>query len=721
MQRTAVGLWIFVLVLTLAAQNPSGLQPVSAHPYFVANITGFRDVVRERDLEHRFLAVPDLQRAREHLRFLSSAPHPAGSVEDRATAEYVAQRFREAGLETEIRPYRVWMNTPGELSVDVIAPDRAVIHGPTRERVDGDPYQDDPRISVPYNAYAPSGDVTADVVYANYGRPEDIKMLQGMHIDIRGKILLVRYGENYRGVKSFVAQQYGAAGVLMYSDPVDDGFYRGDVYPRGPWRPATAVERGSIQYGFEYSGDPTTPGYASDPDLPESKRVKPASADDMPRVPTAPISYHDAEPILRTLAGAQTPREWQGALPFTYHVGPGPVRVHLRIQQHYGYVTIWDVIGKVRGTRWPDQTVIAGNHRDAWVFGATDPGSGTAAMLETVHGVGALLKSGWRPERTIVFASWDAEEQGLIGSTEWAEGNEAALAHAVAYFNVDIGASGPDFHAAASGALRGFVREVAVAVPSPKGGTVYDAWSGGRAALHRVSSRPDPATEPPVDNLGAGSDYTPFIQHLGVPSTDIRSVGSYGVYHSAFDNFAWYTRFADPTFEYTREMAQFLGVEVLRMAGADVLPYDYEQYGREIEGYLDTLRSSAERELGNDSSDFAAAVQSARRFTQAGARINPLEKAADASDLNERLIAAERALLLPNGLPGRSWYRHIIYAPGQFSGYSAQALPGVSAALEHENSQLARRQLAALAAALDRAAEVLEGPTAPTILARNRR
>jgi len=718
MQRTAAGLLIFFLVLTLAAQNPAGLQSVSAHPVSVATITGFRDVARERELERRFLAVPDTKLAREHLHFLTSAPHPAGSVEDRATAEYVAQRFREAGLETEIRPYRVWMNTPGELSVDVIAPGRAVVHGPTRERVDGDPYQDDARISVPYNAYGPSGNVTADVVYANYGRPEDIKALQDMHVDIRGKILLVRYGENYRGVKSFVAQQYGAAGVLIYSDPVDDGFYRGDVYPRGPWRPATAVERGSIQYGFEYSGDPTTPGFASDPNLPESKRVAPGA--DMPRIPTAPISYHDAEPILRALAGSQTPREWQGALPFTYHVGPGPVRVHLGIQQHYGYVVIWDVIGKVRGTRWPDQVVIAGNHRDAWVFGAADPGSGTAAMLETVHGVGALLKSGWRPERTIVFASWDAEEQGLIGSTEWAEGNEAALGHAVAYFNVDIGASGPDFHAAASGALRDFVREVATAVPSPKGGTVYDSWSGNRsAALHRVSNRPD--AEPSVDNLGAGSDYTPFIQHLGVPSTDIRSVGPYGVYHSAFDNFAWYTRFADPTFEYTREMAQFLGVEVLRMAGADILPYGYEQYGYEIESYLDALRSTAEQALGDDASDFAAAAQAARHLTLAGARMTPLQRRAATSDLNERLIAAERALLLPNGLPGRSWYRHVIYAPAQFSGYSAQTLPGVAAALERGNSQLARQQLAALAAALDRAAEALDGPSTPTILARNHR
>lgn len=721
MQRTAGGLLIFCLVLTLAAQNVA-LQ--AANSGGVVAITGFRDASRELELERRFLAIPDPQRAREHLRFLTSAPHLAGTVEDRKTAEYVAQRFRDAGLETEIRPYKVWMNTPGELSVDVIAPNRPIVHGPTREHADGDPYENDARIAVPFNAYAPSGDVVADVVYANYGRPEDMRALEEMHVDVRGKILLVRYGENYRGVKSFVAQQYGAAGVLMYSDPVDDGFYRGEVYPRGPWRPATAVERGSIQYGFEYSGDPTTPGFASDPDLPEAKRVAPERANDMPRVPTAPVSAHDAAPILRALAGAQTPREWQGALPFTYHVGPGPVRVHLRIQQHYGYVTIWDVIGKVRGTRWPDQVVIAGNHRDAWVFGAADPGSGTAAMLETVRGIGALLKTGWRPERTIVFASWDAEEQGLIGSTEWAEGNEAALAHAVAYFNIDIGASGPDFHAAASGTLREFVREVARSVPSPRGGTVYDQWSGGhgRPEVRRASAR-ERDSEVAVDNLGAGSDYTPFIQHLGVPSTDIRSIGPYGVYHSAFDNFAWYTRFADPTFEYTREMARMLGLEVLRMAQAEVLPYDYEQYGQEIENYVESLRAPAERFLGEGSPEYAAALDASRGLSRAGARAMTWQRVAAGTlpAFNENLIAAERSFLLRGGLPGRAWYRHLIYAPGQFSGYSAQALPGVNTALEHGNPQLARQQLAALAAALNHAAELLEDVSdSPTILARAR-
>jgi N-acetylated-alpha-linked acidic dipeptidase len=715
--RRAAGLLIFCLVLTLGAQNTAAPNATAA-----VVMTGFHDSAREVELERRFLAVPDPQRAREHLRFLTSAPHLAGTVEDLKTAEYVAQRFREAGLDTEIRPFKVWMNMPGELSVDVIAPNRPVVHGPTREHVDGDAYQNDARVGVPFNAYSPSGDVVADVVYANYGRPEDIRALQEMHVDVRGKILLVRYGENYRGVKSFVAQQYGAAGVLMYSDPVDDGFYRGEVYPHGPWRPATAVERGSIQYGFEYSGDPTTPGFASDPELPDSKRVAPERANDMPRVPTAPISAHDAAPILRAMAGSQTPREWQGALPFTYHVGPGPVRVHLRITQQYGYVTIWDVIGRIRGTRWPEQMVLAGNHRDAWVFGAADPGSGTAAMLETVRGVGALLKTGWRPERTIVFASWDAEEQGLIGSTEWAEQNEAELAHAVAYFNIDIGASGPDFHAAASGTLRDFVRDVTRSVPSPRGGTIYDAWSGSdRAEVRRASTQHAP--QPAVDNLGAGSDYTPFIQHLGIPSTDIRSIGPYGVYHSAFDNFAWFTHFADPTFEYTRAMARVLGLEVLRMAQADVLPYDYEQYGREIESYVESLRSPAERMLGEGSPELDAAMQAARRLSRSGARAMSGQRVAGmASPFNENLVAAERALLLRGGLPGRAWYRHIIYAPGQFSGYSAEALPGVSAALEHGNAQLARQQLVALAAALNRAAELLEAaPENPIFLARNHR
>ena len=374
------------------------------------SITGFRDAAGEREVEERFMAVPDPKLAEEHLRILTEAPHIAGSPEDKATAEYVAKKFREAGLDTETVEYKVWLNYPAEIRVDMTAPAGVEMHGPVREHVDGDPFQDDPRDVTPYNGMSPSGDAEAEVIYANYGTPADFDKLKQMNIDVRGKIVIVRYGENFRGVKAFVAQERGAAGVILYSDPKDDGYYRGDAYPKGPWRPASGVQRGSIGFMFQFAGDPTSPGVASTPALPDSKRVSPADSEQLPKIPVTPLSYADASPILEHLGGPLSPREWQGALPFTYHIGPGPAKVKMHLKQDYQFRTIWDVIGKVRGTSSPDEWVVAGNHRDAWVYGAVDPNSGTAAMLETVHGLGELLKSGWKPRRTIVIGSWDAED-----------------------------------------------------------------------------------------------------------------------------------------------------------------------------------------------------------------------------------------------------------------------------------------------------------------------
>src|SRR5437868_2092114 len=439
-------------------------------------ITGFRDSAGESALESRFLAVPDPKLAEAHLKTLTQAPHIAGSPEDRATAEYVASKFREAGLETDVVEYKVWMNYPQEISVDLTAPAGVTMHGPTREHVDGDPYQDDARVVMPYNGMSPSGDVEADVVYANYGSPEDFKRLDDLKVDVRGKIVLVRYGQNFRGVKTYVAQEHGAAGVIIYSDPADDGWKKGDKYPKGPWRPDTGVQRGSIGYMFEFAGDPTTPGVASVPTLPESERVPPEKSAQLAKIPTTPLSYHDAWPILEHLGGPDSPRDWQGALPFTYHMGAGPVKVKMHLKQDYQFRTIWDVIGTVRGSESPAEWVVAGNHRDAWVYGAVDPNSGTAAMLEAVHGIGELLKSGWKPKRTLVFGSWDAEELGLIGSTDWGEQHASDLASAAAYFNVDVAVSGPKFAASSVPSLKQFIRDVAKVVPSPKGGTVYDVW-----------------------------------------------------------------------------------------------------------------------------------------------------------------------------------------------------------------------------------------------------
>lgn len=710
------------ILVVLAAALLGGWQaPQSANAY-PATPLGFRDFSRQQQIEKQFLQVPDPKLAQEHLRTLTAVPHIAGSPEDRATADYVAEKFREAGLDTQIVEYRVWMNRPTETSVDVTDPPAARHHGPTREHVNGDPYQDDPRVVVPMNGSSASGDVQAEVVYANYGRPEDYKKLEDLHIDVRGKIVLVRYGENYRGVKALVAQEHGAAAQIIYSDPIDDGYFKGDAYPQGPWRPATGVQRGSIGYMMFFPGDPTTPGVASVPDLPPSQRIAPEQSAAQPKIASVPISYYDAQPILQYLTGPDVPHGWQGALPFTYHVGPGPVKVHLHLKQDYQYRPIWDVIGTIRGAENPDEWVVAGNHRDAWVYGAVDPNSGTAAMLETVHGIGTLLKSGWKPKRTLVFGSWDAEEEGLIGSTEWAEQHAGELQNADAYFNMDVGVSGSHFGASSVPSLKQFIRDLSKAVPSPSGQPLYDVWKEQKKeqqaeqrenpALAGEQQRPPaaPSADVPVGDLGSGSDYTAFLQHLGVPATDISSTGSYGVYHSVFDNFAWFTKFGDPTFVYEQEMARVFGLEALRMADADVLPYDYENYGREIVDYVEKAQKKSAEKWGSRAPNFGPALDAARRLQSAGtaALAKQQDAKADAAAINSALRATEHALLLPDGLPGRPWFKHAIYAPGRYTGYAAVVIPGVNEAIDANDEATAERQLAALTDALNRAAAQLQ-------------
>jgi N-acetylated-alpha-linked acidic dipeptidase len=525
--------------------------------------------------------------------------------------------------------------------------------------------------------------------------------------------VLARYGSNFRGVKVYLAEQRGAAGVLIYSDPQDDGYYKGDAYPIGPWRPETGVQRGSVQYLFKYAGDPETPGVASTLDLPDSARIKDfvGPNGNQPGIISIPLSYHDAAPILQALKGPGVPQGWQGALPFRYHLGPGGVKVHLVSDQDYQRRVIWDVIGKIKGSEYPDDWVVAGNHRDAWVYGAVDPSSGTAAMLESVHGIGALIAQGWRPKRTIVFCSWDAEEEGLVGSTEWVEQHAQPLQQAVAYFNMDVGVSGPDFSASAVPSLKEFVRDVTRAVPSPMGGTVYQEWRLNHPSdgEHRTANEKLPPEEVRVGDLGSGSDFTPFLQHVGVPSTDVGSSGPYGVYHSTFDDFAWFTQNADPHFIYLQQMARVFGLEALRMADADVLPYDYVTYAREISEYLDAARKKAP-EAGLNSLDFAPAEAAAGRLANAARKVQILETAAsgDLARLNIALRQAETAFISPAGLPNRPWYRHTIFAPGEFTGYSAVVIPGVNEAIDAHDPSLAAAQLIVLTEALDRATRALD-------------
>ncbi len=711
-RRLLVAPLVLVAVFSFQAQHCTAQSSKApAAPAAPKQVFGYKDFSKEAGIEEKFLAVPNATLAGEHLKTLTAEPHIASSPEDRKTAEYVAEKFRAAGLDTEIVPYRVLMNQPKEVKVEAFDTEgKQLMSGPTREDVNGDPFDKDPRVVMPFNGSSGSGDVTAEAVYANYGRLEDFDELAKQKIDLHGKIVVVRYGGNFRGVKVYIAEQRGAIGVIIYSDPQDDGYYKGDPYPNGPWRPDSGVQRGSVQYLFKYPGDPETPGVASTTDLPDSARVDANGS--QPHIISIPLSYEDAAPILRALKGPSVPQGWQGALPFRYHLGPGGVRVHLVSQQDYQRRTIWDVIGKIKGTDDPENWVVVGNHRDAWVYGAVDPNSGTASMLEAVHGVGALLKEGWKPKRSIIFCSWDAEEEGLMGSTEWVEQHAQQLTNAVAYFNVDVAVSGPDFSASAVPSLKNFMRDIAKSVPSPMGDTVYQEWRADRhgSREHRASNAPaQPGDEVHVSDLGSGSDFTPFLQHIGVPSTDIGSSGPYGVYHSVFDNYAWFVMNADPHFVYLQQMARILGLEAVRMADTDVLPYDYPAYAHEVKSYIEAAKRKA-ADTGVSGLDFGPALEAAAKFAKAADHAHQLQvnPPADIPEFNATLRAAETAMTSPAGLPNRPWYKHTIYAPGEYTGYAAVVIPGVNEAIESKDASRASAQLTVLTNALAKAAQTLE-------------
>jgi N-acetylated-alpha-linked acidic dipeptidase len=676
----------------------------------------------EMDIEKAFRAVPTPERARLDLWTLTAEPHIAGTPEDLKTAHFVLEQFRATGLDAEIVEYHVLLPMPKKVEVDLVEPFKRP--GPTPEG-NLTPDEDAAATLVPaFNAYSPSGDVTAPVVYANYGLPEDFEQLKSLGVDVAGKIVLVRYGRCFRGVKVYVAEQKRAAGVLIYSDPADDGFRQGDAYPRGPWRPSTGVQRGSILYMTDFVGDPLTPGVAATKHAPRLSRKEQAI---LPRVPTAPLSSEDASPILENLTGPVAPREWQGALPLTYHVGPGAAKVHLKLDMDFRTRPIWNVIARIPGAAEPDRRVVLGNHRDAWTYGAVDPASGTAPLLAVARGLGQLMRQGWRPRRTLILASWDAEEYGLIGSTEWVEEHAGELArHAVAYLNIDSGVSGSRFVAAAVPSLGRLIREVTEDVTDPgTGRSVYAVWSEESGRVRREGglpyavlngSLPPGPDGGPVGDLGSGSDYTPFLQHVGVPSLDISFGGAYGVYHSIYDNFEWMQRFGDPTFRYSVAVAQIFGTLALRLANADFLPFDYEDYGRALEKYLGELETEMKKSGGGNSLQWAEAKSAATRFKLTArllaARIASLEAGGGVDPgrlnaTNQALLEVERAFLLADGLPGRAWFRHAFYAPGVYTGYSAVVFPGVREAAARQDWKAAAEQFRAVSAAINRGTEVL--------------
>jgi N-acetylated-alpha-linked acidic dipeptidase len=677
---------------------------------------GSASVAAQRTLERHLLEFPSADRIQADHRFLTATPHVAGSPRDRELAEWTAAEWRTAGIEdVQIVEHEVLLPYAEHVSVEMTAP-RKWTASLREEPVQGDEdtYAD---VGLTYHAYSASGAVTGEVVYAGSGNPDDYDWLAAKGIDVKGKIALVRYSVpySYRGFKALTAQRRGAAGIIIYSDPADDGFGKGDVYPKGPWGPESHIQRGGIVYDFNVPGDPLTPGWAS---VAGAKRIPARESISLPTIVSVPMSYKDARVILEALQGPEAPRAWQGGLPFTYRAGPGPATVRVTVRNDDRVRPIWTVTGRIRGTSDPDRWVIVGNHRDAWVYGGVDPSSGSASMMELARTLGAAARDGLRPKRTIVFASWDAEEWTLTSSTEWGEQFEQELrAKAIAYLNVDSSASGANFTAAAVPSLNGFVAGAAAAVADPRTQVpLTDAWKA--RAMKERGALPTGAGDDLVNNrLGSGSDYTVFLNFLGVPIVDMGFDGPYGVYHSMYDNHQWVSRIGDPGFKYHTAMTRLWAIMATRMANADLLPLDYRPYAARVEEFIKDVERRAGRSM-----TLARAAQT--RFAEAAADI--AARAATAVQRNDRatliavndaLMRAERGFLDMDGIPGRPWYRHQIYAPKPT--YAPEVLPGVAEAVDARDSARAAAQERKLAMALDRAAAALRAAAAPRAVTPN--
>jgi N-acetylated-alpha-linked acidic dipeptidase len=694
---------LLILLLQLLLVAPPAFSQTATIDGFTADRAS-----AQRRWEEVFRAVPAPKSAREHLRRLTLEPHIAGTKEDYDTAVYVRDQLRSYGIAAELKEYDVWLNYPNTPSVlELITTRRQKLN--THEAVvSRDPSSSHPKITPLFNGYSASGDVTAPVVYANYGLPNDYEDLKKAGVDVKGKIVIVRYGNSFRGVKAKVAQDHGAIGCIIYSDPADDGYMQGDVYPKGPWRPEASGQRGSVQYLFDYPGDPLTPGRPAIDGVP---RLKPEEATDLTRIPVQPIAYDVAKIIIAPLKGPVRPRGFQGGLPFAYHVGgTNDVKVRLKVDMDYKIRTIWNVVARIEGTTDPNRWVVLGNHRDAWVFGAVDPNSGTSAMLEVGRGLGELLKQGWKPRRTIVFGSWDAEEYGLVGSTEWVEELAGELREkAVAYLNLDAAVSGIHFGASSVPSLWKLMRAVTKEIKDPKTGkTVYQQWQD-QAREMRPEDERNTGGEARIGPLGSGSDYTPFLQHIGIASTDMGFGGDYGVYHSAYDSFYWMDHFGDPGFFYHVAAAQLWGTLALRLADADGLQFDYTDYATEIRGFFREAVQVASRRNLASAFDEKAMNAALDEFAKEAERIEKARQDAIKSGnrgrlakINDALISGERQFIDQRGLRGRAWYKHQIYAPGFYTGYAAQPLTDFRQALDDRNGAQAKESLERIMEAVKR-------------------
>ena len=703
-----------------------------------------RTAAVEEQLEQRFDADLSPADLRAWMEQLSSAPNHVGSAHDKANAEFILQKFREWGWDAAIEEFSVLYPTPREESLELTAPTHfaAKLHEPpVKEDETSQKNQD---ALPPYNVYGADGDVSAELVYVNQGMPDDYKELERQGLSVKGRIVIARYGGGWRGLKPKLAYEHGAVGCLIYSDPRDDGYGSGDAYPRGGYRPRDGVQRGSVQDMTLYSGDPLTPGVGA---TPGAKRLALKDARTVLKIPVLPISYGDAEPLLAALGGRVAPAAWRGGLPLTYHLGPGPAMVHLKVLSDWHQKTLYDVIAKIRGAEEPDRWIIRGNHHDAWVFGAADPFSGHVALMAEAKAIGKLVKDGWRPRRTLVYASWDGEEPGLLGSTEWVETHAAELrAKAVLYINSDMNSRGT-LDVEGSHALQHFASEAARDVKDPETGVSVQtrALAARRIAAYEKGGTADAGGDLTLSALGSGSDYTPFLQHLGVNSLNAEFHGEadYGVYHSAYDSFDHFRRFVDPTFQYGVALAQVMGRLVLRASQADLLPAQQSDfasavagYGEELHKLVDSMRAKTRdlAKLLDDGAYQAAADPRLPRSAPARAEdvpylsfaeldnaIERLQSSAKAFDkeykrlaaddgahaaeerahLNAAVAGLEQALTDPRGLPGRDWYRHMIYAPGSHTGYGVKTLPGIREAIEERRWDEANQYIGVVAHALN--------------------
>jgi N-acetylated-alpha-linked acidic dipeptidase len=700
------------LLLTRAAQvvHMAVLMPVLPALLSAQNasVPGFSRQATEaqRAAERRAIAVPDTARAQALARALADRPHIAGTEAQARTRDLVIDAMREAGLTTEVGEYEVWLPHTVDYGVWRIAPEPKRLE--LREgRLPEDPtsMQHDEYPTV--NGYSGTGDVTGEVVYVNYGLVEDYAQLDSMGVSVRGKVVIARYGRSFRGIKAREAEQHGAVALLMYSDPQDDGYVRGDVYPEGAYRNDRGVQRGSVMNG---AGDPTTPGYAS-------TRGAPRIAIDalpVPRIPVLPLSYGNAIELLRDVRGTDIPANWQGGLPFRYHVGPGPVVARVRVfsdSATAAYKPIWNTYGIIPGTDFPDEVVIIGAHRDAWSPGAVDNVSGTVSVVEAARAVMAQVRAGWRPRRTMIFATWDAEEWGLVGSTEFVEDDSLRLMRgAVAYLNQDVSASGPAFGGGGSPSLRGLLRDVAKGVADPSGaGSVYEVW--------RARARVADGAEPPMGDPGGGSDFAGFYNHLGIPHSDWGFGGGNGIYHSNYDSYTFMERFGDPGYRYHAAAARIGAVMMMRLANADVLPYDYAEFARTMRRYLAPVDLALQqRGWRGSSAPLAAAID---RMEAAASAFNVARDAALAAGIpraqqvpaNAALREVERAMTRAEGLRSRPWYRNLIYVADVDNGYGTMVFPSVNEAIRYGTEALYAAELQDLVGRFDAATAALDRAT----------